>query len=131
MSDLGAFVRDYFERVVNRQETGAVDDLVSPGYRGEGYGWPADRDSLRAFYTQQKQTRPDWRIDVQETVETGEWVAVRAYAGGTVVGEDGASHRQDLEWLTAYRVIDGMVAETRILSLLERGAATSTTWTAG
>ncbi len=124
MADLGTFVRDYLDRVVNRQETGAVDELVSSDYRGDGYGWPADREALRAFYTQQAHVRPDWRIDVQETVETGEWVAVRAFAGGTVVGDDGASRRQDLEWLTAYRVVDGMVVETRILSLLERAAPT-------
>ena len=120
MGDLGTFVRDYLDRVVNRQDAEAVDELVAPDYRGDGYGWPADRDTLRAFYVAQQQSRPDWRIDVQETVDSGEWVAVRAYAGGTVISEDGTSRRQDLEWLTAYRVVDGRVAETRVLSLHER-----------
>jgi len=117
---LGLVVRDFLERVVNTRDSAAVDELVSPDYVGEGYGWPSTRAELRAFYEAQVATRPDWRIDVQETTEVGEWVAVRAYAGGTVVAGDGTSRRQDLEWLTAYRVVDGQIAHTHLLSLLER-----------
>ncbi len=121
--ELGHFMRAYFERVVNNRDSASVDELVAVDYVGEGFGWPADRASLRAFYERQVTERPDWRIDVQQTVEVDDVVAVRAYAGGTLVNADGTSRRQDLEWLASYRVVDGLVTETRILSLVERVSA--------
>lgn len=111
MSDLGRFVREYLDRAVNRRDPTAVDDLVSAGYRGSGHGWPADAAALRVFYERQAAERPEWRIAVQETVEVGEWVAVRALAGDS-------SRR--VEWLTAYRVADGRISEIRVLALEER-----------
>jgi len=122
---LGQVVRDFLHRVVNTQDSAAVDELVAPDYLGDGYGWPPTRAELRAFYEAQVTTRPDWRIDVQDTIEVGDWVAVRAYAGGTLVAADGTARRQDLEWLTAYRVADGLIAQTRILSLVELAAPPS------
>ncbi len=67
--------------------------------------------ALRAFYERQARDRPEWRIDVQETLEVGEWVAVRALAG---------DDDRRVEWLAAYRVSGGRVAEIRILALEER-----------
>ncbi|MEO6714560.1 MAG: nuclear transport factor 2 family protein [Mycobacteriales bacterium] len=121
---LAEFVRDYLDRVVNRRDLTALDDLMSPDYRGEGPGWPTDIASLRRFYEWQAQCRPDWRIDVQETVEVGDSVAVRAYAGGTIVQDDDgeplpASFRRDVEWLAVYRVTSGRVAEIRVMTVQE------------
>jgi predicted SnoaL-like aldol condensation-catalyzing enzyme len=109
---LGAFVREYIDRVVNRNELAAVDDLVSADYRGSGYGWPEDAEALRRFYAHQAEVRPDWTINVQETVEVGDWVAVRALAGGTL-GE----RRRDVEWLAAYRICGGQITEIHLLAL--------------
>ena len=119
MAGLGAFVQEYIDRVVNRRDLTAVDDLVSADYRGSGHGWPGDVDALKGFYARQAAERPDWRIDVRETVEAGEWVAVRALAGGTVDGR-----RRDVEWLATYRVRDGRISEIHILALddVERSA---------
>jgi hypothetical protein len=124
---LGQFVREYLQRVVNERDVTAVDDMVRLDYCGSGRGWPADIAGLREFYQRQARSRPDWRIDVQETVEVGEWVAVRAYAGGTVVHSDAGaplpSSFRTLEWLTAYRVIDDKIAEIRVISVVD-GPAT-------
>lgn len=109
--NLGAFVRAYVERAVNRGDPSAVDDLVAPGYRGSGHGWPEDAAALRAFYERQARVRPHWRIEVQETVEAGDWVAVRALAGDA---------RRQVEWLAAYRVRAGRITEIRVLALVER-----------
>jgi hypothetical protein len=79
---LDEFIRGYIERVVNQHDMSAVDEMVSPGFTGGGYGWADNVDSLREFYERQNRLRPDWRIDIQETTEVGEWVAVRALAGG-------------------------------------------------
>jgi hypothetical protein len=123
--NLEGWIRHYLGRVVNDRDVSAVDELVSPDYVGSGHGWAPDRDKLRAFYTWQAHYRPDWHIDVQETVEVSDWVAVRAHAGGTVA-HDGAGqpletpYRNAIEWLAAFRVVDGRLVETRFLSVCDR-----------
>lgn len=109
---------------MNQRDPTAVDDLVAADYTGGGYGWPGNRDSLRAFYAEQAATRPDWTITVQETVELDDAVVVLARAGGHVV-EDGGWRRRDVEWLAAYRVRDGRIREIRILSLVSLPSADS------
>jgi ketosteroid isomerase-like protein len=118
-SPLGQLVRGYVERVVNQRDLSAVDDLVAADYTGGGYGWPPDLDRLRAFYADQMRDRPDWSISIQETVESGDVVVVRACAGGTV-NVDGRALRRDLEWLASYRVVNGRISEIRVLSLTPR-----------
>ena len=116
---LGRFVRDYLERVVNQRDVSAVDDLVALDYVGSGHGWPQDREALRRFYVEQARDRPDWRIDVQSSLELGDSVVVRAHAGGTVQ-VDGVAARKDLEWLTRYRVSEGRIREIHVLALVPR-----------
>lgn len=82
---LAAVVRAYLERAVNRRDITAVDDVVSPGYRGSGPGWPTDLSSLRRFSEEQYRNRADWHIEVEQTVELGTSVAVCASAGGTML----------------------------------------------
>lgn len=123
--DLGLFVGEYLARVVNRRDLSALDDLVSPGYRGSGNGWPSDIGRLRAFYEWQARWRPDWRIDVQETIEVGDCVAVRAFACGTVSHDDHgspltASFRKEVEWLSVYRLADERITEIQFLSVVDR-----------
>ena len=122
---LGDFVHSFLERVVNRHDLGAVDELVAPDYRGTGLGWAPDLESLRRFYTWQARWRPDWRIDVQETVEVGDHVAVRAYAGGTIAHDDDgqsleAPFRRDVEWLAVYRVAADRIVEVNFLASADR-----------
>ena len=118
------FVRSYLDRVVNERDLSAVDELVDPGFRGSGFGWPPDRAALRRFYAWQAEARPDWHITVQEAVELGSVVVLRASAGGTVSHDErGTSLEQPyvkrLEWLAAFRVEDGRLLETRVLELRE------------
>ncbi len=122
---LGEIVRGYLERVVNSRDVTAVDDLVASDYRGFGHGWPADVDALRQFYVRQAELRPDWRIDVQETMELDDVVAVRAYAGGIVSHDAGGSplvtpYRKDVEWLTVYRIRDSRIKEITLLAVRNR-----------
>lgn len=109
-------VREYLDAVVNQRRVEVVDRLVAPDYTGGGHGWPATRADLQAFYEWQAAARPDWRIDVQETVEVGDCVVVRAHAGGTV--EDGEVRR--LEWLAAYWLEGGRITRIEVLALQPR-----------
>jgi hypothetical protein len=121
---LGELVRTYLQRVVSDRDLTAFDDMVSADYLGSGPGWPGDRDGLRAFYQSQATLRPDWHIDVRETVEVGEWVAVRAHAGGTVAHDKLGAGLQTpflkaIDWLAVFRVVNGRIVETRLLSAIE------------
>jgi SnoaL-like domain len=124
---LGDFIRDFIGRVVNAHDVGAidqaVDQLVSPDYVGTGPEWhhlAPDFDALRAFYHRQAIQRPDWRIDIQETIEVGEYVAVRALAGGTqALDEDGAPRPPfptGVEWMSVTHVVDGKIVEGHVVT---------------
>lgn len=117
---LGDFVRSYIERVVNQRDVTAVEEMVSPDYVGRGPEWAADIEELRQFYLAQARDRPDWHIEVQDSIELGDSVVVRAVAGGAVM-VDGVIRRKTLEWLTHYRVVDGRIAEINILSVVQLG----------
>jgi hypothetical protein len=112
---LGDLVRRYIERVVNRRDLTAVDDMVSPHYVGSGPGWPTNIEELRQFYRAQARHRPDWHIEVQRTLELGDSVIVRALAGGAVVSQ-GVPGQVVLEWLAHYRVADERITEINILA---------------
>ena len=109
---------------MNRRDLAAVDDLVADSYRGEGHGWPTDLGSLKAFYAWQARTRPDWHVDIQETVEVGDIVAVRAFAGGTILAEGdrpaAAPEAGAVEWLAVYRFEDGRIVEIQVLAIRDR-----------
>jgi predicted SnoaL-like aldol condensation-catalyzing enzyme len=122
--ELGQFYREYVERVVNQHDMSAVDEMVSPNYMGAGHGWPETIEALREFYRRQSRTRPDWRIDIQQTVAVGEWVAVRAFAGGQeAYNEDGSRQSPpfptSVEWLSTIRVVEAKIAEIRIVSWVD------------
>lgn len=123
---LGAFIRDYLRRVVNEHDLSAVDEMVAPDYRGTGPEWQRlapDFEALRGFYRRQAIQRPDWRIDIQESIEVGEYVAVRALASGKQAFDDGGAPRRPpfptaVEWLAVYHVVDGRIVESRVVSSL-------------
>ena len=122
--ELDRFIREYIERVVNQHDMSAVDEMVSPDYVGGGYGWAETIQDLREFYGRQNRTRPDWHIDIQETVEVGDWVAVRALAGGQEAYNDDGSPQSppfltSVEWLSVFRIVGGRIVETRIVSVVD------------
>jgi hypothetical protein len=122
--ELGRFIREYIERVVNQHDMSAVDEMVSPDYVGGGYGWAQNIQDLREFYGRQSRSRPDWHIDIQDSVEVGEWVAARAFAGGQeAYNEDGSPQvppfPTSVEWLAMFRVVDRKIVEVRIVSVAD------------
>jgi hypothetical protein len=118
-------VRAYLQRVVNDRDSAAVDELVSAAYQGSGHGWPITRPELRTFYEWQSRTRPDWHIDVQDTVEVADCVVVRAHAGGTVSQDEegrplAAPRSSAVEWLAAYRLAEGLITRIDLLAIRSR-----------
>jgi len=69
--------------------------------------------------------RDDLAHNVQETVEVGDQVAVRAYAGGTIGHDDDgqsleAPFGRDVEWLAVYRVAADRIVEVNFLASADR-----------
>ena len=123
MGPLDELVTRYLDRVVNRRDLSGVDDLVDAAYRGSGDGWPATITALRAFYEEQARRRPDWRIDVRQTVELHDTVVVRAHAHGTSLDGDGRTTPLAFDWLARYRLHDGKIVEIDVLALLPAAVA--------
>jgi hypothetical protein len=122
---LGLFVRRYLDAVVNQRDLAALDAMVSADYRGGGHGWPHDLPALRAFYRWQAAARPDWRVEVQETVEVGDCVVVRAFAGGAIAARErhrpeAAPSLDSVEWLAVYRISDELISDIDILAIRGR-----------
>ncbi len=74
---------------------------------------------LRRFYEEQVRDCPDWHIDVEEVVELGDSVVVRAHAQGSVKGS-GTQRPTALDWLTHYRFRDGRITEINLLTVVPR-----------
>lgn len=121
---LGTFVREFMECVVNSHDLNTIDravnEMVSPEWHGD---MAPDVEGLRAFYHRQAIQRPDWHIDAQETLEVGEYVATRALAGGKLAfDQDGLPWQPGypiaVEWLTVTRIVDGKAVEGRLVTWL-------------
>ena len=91
--------------------------MVSSDYVGSSPEWPTHIDERRRFYVHQMHDRPDWHIDVHDTVELGDSVVASAKASGTVA-VDGRPRRKRLEWLTHYRVVDRRITEINVLTVV-------------
>lgn len=119
MSDCAQIVTTYIDRVVNRRDISAVDEMVLPSYSGSGPGWPTTYEALRRFYLDQYRERPDWHIDVVSTVELGSHVTVLANAWGNVLF-DGEWRPRALTWLAHYRVAEGRIRSIDILEVVQQ-----------
>ena len=111
---LGARVVAYLDRAVHGHDPTAVDDDVSPDFVGHGFA--PDAAALKEFYAWQARVAPDWRIDVEDLVEQGDRVAVRAHAyGHRAESAPGVALPEptyrEVEWIAIYRFAGGLIAE--------------------
>lgn len=121
MASLSDLVIAYIDRVVNGRDITGVDQMVAPEYCGTGPGWPSTLGQLRHFYEEQIRERPNWRIEVRQTLELGDSVVVRAHAYGTAV-EEGGPRPTALDWLTHYRFVERRITEINLLTVVSVSA---------
>lgn len=82
-------VRDLFDRVWNRGDLGAVDELIAPAYTihsDPGDPWDGktlDRDGFKERFTVSRAPFPDLAFEIHEAVSDGRRVAVRWTMRGT------------------------------------------------
>jgi len=119
--------RAWFQRVWNEQDASAIDEHLHKDVAMYGIGpAPLGREGFRQIHTYLLKMIPDLSIEVQQTVEEGEWVALRATAAGT--------HKEtqkpiSFQGLSMARIVDGKAVETQecwdFLSLLVQTGAVS------
>ncbi len=107
-------VREYIERVWNRNEPGALEALTAPGLEYQLGGQPPrDRQALGALVAMTHAAFPDWRVQVLQLVAEGEAVAVR-WAGevthaGDFRGIAATGRRVRVSGINLYRVAGGRI----------------------
>lgn len=122
-------VIEYVERVWNRSDLEALDQLTAPSFTYQlGEQPPRDRISMREFLATTHAAFPDWRIEISEILADGESVAVR-WRG--IVTHQGPFHgipptgRQiRISGINMYRIAGSMIVgeweQTDTLSMLRQ-----------
>ena len=112
--------REWFERVWNRGEEGAIDALLATDARMYGLPTPDGRPlvgpaAFKPFWRRFRDAFPDMRIEIVRTVTEGELVAIQARVTGTHAGAglDVPPTRNAVEvWgMGMARIADGRIVE--------------------
>ena len=78
MQEAGDLVEDYIERVWNRGEPGALDELTTPGFTYHLGGQPARGvAAMKKFLAELREAFPDWKVKIETIISEDDAVAVR------------------------------------------------------
>ena len=114
-----AVIRRFVEEVINRDERGALTELVSPAYvihcpEGDLYGL----DGARLDLEELRSAFPDLQLDINELVAEGDLVARHCTVHGThegpFLGLPPSHERVAMPAMGLDRVQDGQLVETWI-----------------
>lgn len=114
--DLKSLVIEYIERVWNRGESAALDELTTPAFTYQlGDQAPRDRLGMQQFIAATRSGFPDWRVEVLATVGEHDTVVVR-WAGtvthqGVFHGLPPTGRRVRVSGINMYRIADGRIAQ--------------------
>lgn len=111
-----ALTLDYIERVWNRGDPAALEELTTRSFRYHLGGQSArDRNGMREFLQATRSAFPDWRVEVTDVVVDGDRVAVRwtgrVTHGGSFHGIPPTGRRIHVSGINLYRVENGKIAE--------------------
>jgi steroid delta-isomerase-like uncharacterized protein len=113
--DNKALVRQFIERVFERGEMAAVDELVAADFVPHTYPGTTDREGLKRAMERVSQGLSDTRFTIEDVVAEGDLVAVRLTSGATQVGEfmgmRPTGKRYEIEEIHIFRVADGRISE--------------------
>jgi steroid delta-isomerase-like uncharacterized protein len=89
MADNKALTRRFYEEAVNQGKDEVIDELVAPDFvdHEEFPGLTPDRDGVKQFFAMFKSAFPDGRFEVEDLIEEGDKMVVRATIRGTHKGE--------------------------------------------
>ncbi|MDH3734443.1 MAG: ester cyclase [Gemmatimonadota bacterium] len=112
-----AFVRRYYEEVLNTGDVSAIERFISPDYEEvhDNVRYPLGLEGAREHVLGVRQTYPDMHLTVEQQIAEGEWVVSRVTMRGTHLGEwAGMSPTGEVIEATAVnidRVVDGRIVE--------------------
>jgi steroid delta-isomerase-like uncharacterized protein len=113
--DNKALVRQFIERVFERGEMAAVDELVADDFVPHTYPGTTDREGLKRAMGRVSQGLADARFTIEDVLAEGDLVAVRLTSGATQVGEfmgmRPTGKRYEIEEIHIFRVADGRISE--------------------
>jgi steroid delta-isomerase-like uncharacterized protein len=113
--DNKALVRQFIERVFERGEIAAVDELVADDFVPHTYPGTTDREGLKRAMERVSQGLADARFTIEDVIAEGDLVAVRLTSGATQVGEfmgmRPTGKRYEIEEIHIFRVADGRISE--------------------
>lgn len=124
-----ALVLDYVERIWNRGDIAALDELTTPTFLYQLGGLPGrDHAKMRQLITMLHTAFPDWRVQVVEIVAEESTVVIR-WEGkvthlGAFQGIPATGKQIVVNGINLYHVIDGKVAaeweQTHTLGMLQQ-----------
>ncbi|MBP7937936.1 MAG: ester cyclase [Phycisphaerae bacterium] len=114
--DRADIVREYIDKVWNRGDLQALEELTAPSFTFQLGGQPPiERAGMSQFLRTTRLAFPDWRVEVLELVAQAELVAVRwrgtVTHGGPFHGIPPTGRRVHVSGMNMYRVSEGRVAE--------------------
>ncbi len=114
--DPKSIVIEYIERVWNRGEPAALDELTTPAFSYHlGDQPPRDRLGMQQFIAATRSGFPDWRVEALATVWEGDTVVVRwvgtATHGGVFHGLSPTGRRVRVSGINMYRIAAGKIAQ--------------------
>src|SRR5450631_3667921 len=110
-----ALVLDYVERIWNRGDIAALDELTTPTFLYQLGGQPGrDHAEMRQLITMLHTAFPDWRVQVVEIIAEESTVVIR-WEGkvthlGAFLGIPATGKQIVVNGINLYHVIDGKVA---------------------
>jgi steroid delta-isomerase-like uncharacterized protein len=115
IDDNKALVRDFIERVFERGEMTAVDELVADDFVPHTYPGTTDREGLKRAMERVAQGLADARFTIEDVIAEGDLVAVRLTSGATQVGQfmgmPASGKRYEIEEIHVFRVRGGRITE--------------------
>jgi steroid delta-isomerase-like uncharacterized protein len=113
--DNKALVRQFIERVFERGEMAAVDELVADDFVPHTFPGTTDREGLKRAMERVSQGLSDPLFTIEDVIAEGDLVAVRLTSGATQVGEfmgmRPTGKRYEIEEIHIFRVADGRISE--------------------
>lgn len=113
--DRAEIVRKYIDKVWNKGDLQALEELTAPFFSYQLGGQPPiDRAGMSQFLATTRLAFPDWGVEVLELVVQGELVAVRwrgtVTHGGPFHGIPPTGRRVHVSGINMYRIAEGKIA---------------------
>lgn len=115
-------IQRYFDELFNRGQTELVNELLHPEYVNHSPGWPdlpRGREGVALVVRAMRDAFPDLHYTIEEQIEQGDAVVVRARVRGShrgeFLGRAGSGRGFDVQQITIERFRDGrIVAHHRV-----------------